>query len=67
MNTFSKGAPQKACESSNRLLACALPPIKEKCGPTAVDFVKEYVHHFATSIDPQCNIGEPVGSRFLKK
>jgi hypothetical protein len=56
VNIFSRGAPQKACESSNRLLSCALPPITEKCGKNAVDFVKEYVRRFATTIDPQCNI-----------
>lgn len=63
VNVFSKGAPQKACESSNRLLDCSLPPMREKCGPDAVKFVKEYVQHFASAIDPQCKLGEPVGSK----
>lgn len=40
---FSKAAPQDACPSSNRLLRCSLPPLAEKCGPEAVDFVREYI------------------------
>lgn len=40
------------------LLACAVPPIAEKCGPEAVQFVEEYVRRFATVIDPQCKMGE---------
>uniref|UniRef100_A0A915ECU0 Uncharacterized protein n=1 Tax=Ditylenchus dipsaci TaxID=166011 RepID=A0A915ECU0_9BILA len=55
---FSKGAPQEACQSSNRLLACALPPVTEKCGAEGVEFVQEYVRRFAAAIDPQCKIGE---------
>lgn len=65
VNVFSKGAPQKACESSNRLLGCAIPAIKEKCGDEAVNFVNEYVQHFASTIDPQCKIGEPVTSKLF--
>jgi hypothetical protein len=64
VNVFSKGAPQKACESSSRLLSCSVPAIKERCGEQAVDFVNEYVKHFASTIDPQCKLGEEsVGSK----
>lgn len=58
VSSFSKGAPNMACNSSNYLLKCALPPVAEKCGMEAADFVKEYVRRFANTIDPQCRIGE---------
>ncbi|KAI1729288.1 low-density lipoprotein receptor domain class A domain-containing protein [Ditylenchus destructor] len=63
--TFSKGAPQEACQSSNRLLACALPPINEKCGNEAVEFVQEYVKRFAAVIDPQCRVGEEPAAKAI--
>ncbi|CAD5214278.1 unnamed protein product [Bursaphelenchus okinawaensis] len=58
VNTFSKSAPQEACVSTNRLLGCALPPITEKCGHVAKEFVTEYVRKFANTIDSNCKVGE---------
>ncbi|KAI6220373.1 hypothetical protein M3Y99_01611600 [Aphelenchoides fujianensis] len=65
VTAFSKGAPQQACESTNRLLGCALAPISEKCGVNATEFVKEYVRRFATTIDPQCRVGEAPGVKAI--
>ncbi|KAI6235956.1 hypothetical protein M3Y95_00106400 [Aphelenchoides besseyi] len=65
VSAFSKGAPQQACESSSRLLSCALAPISEKCGANATEFVKEYVRRFATTIDPQCKVGETPGVKAI--
>lgn len=55
---FSKGAPQEACQSSNKLLKCSIPFIKEKCSGEAVLFVEEYVYRFAIAIDPTCKLGQ---------
>ncbi|VDM26179.1 unnamed protein product [Toxocara canis] len=57
VSTFSKGAPQLACQSSNALLSCALPVISERCGADAVQFITDYVDKFAKAIDPSCKMG----------
>ncbi|CAD5220407.1 unnamed protein product [Bursaphelenchus xylophilus] len=66
VNTFSKSAPQEACVSTNHLLSCALPPITEKCGHVAKEFVTEYVRKFANTIDPNCKVGEEFKEEAVK-
>ncbi|VDN06876.1 unnamed protein product [Thelazia callipaeda] len=56
VSEFSRGAPQVACRSSNKLLSCAIPLITNKCGEIGAKFVTDYIDKFATVIDPTCKI-----------
>ncbi|CAJ0580944.1 unnamed protein product, partial [Mesorhabditis spiculigera] len=60
---FSRGAPQQACFSANKLLACAIGPVEQECGQDGAKFIVDYVTKFATAIDPRCKLASqiPIG------
>ncbi|CAJ0942362.1 unnamed protein product, partial [Mesorhabditis belari] len=60
---FSRGAPQQACFSANKLLSCAMVPVEQECGVNGTKFIIDYVTKFATAIDPRCKLASqiPIG------
>ncbi|VDK84858.1 unnamed protein product, partial [Onchocerca ochengi] len=57
VSEFSRSSPQIACQSSNKLLACSVPTINEKCGQLGAQFVTDYISKFLSVVDPKCKIG----------
>ncbi|EJD75350.1 hypothetical protein LOAG_17493 [Loa loa] len=57
VSEFSRSSPQIACQSSQKLLACSIPAINEKCGQVGAQFVTDYIDKFVNVVDPTCKIG----------